>query len=161
MLTGINQQIVTAYETLGLTISQIQEAFQELALDSLAIKATLMQFSEKYRNDNKKVVNNDFNDDELIEANQVMVSLMRGADDEHLRARMARYIRDDKKGRLDVHGIRDINVNVMMFNERLLKAREAKMLSKGAPNPPLSPPPFQEKVIDVTEVENSEELVEH
>lgn len=160
MLTGINQQIITAYETLGLTIPQIVEAFEELALDSLSVKACLMQFSVKYRNDTKKVEGNDFNDDELVEANQVIISLMRTSEDEHLRGRLARYIRDDKKGRLDVtNGVKSMNVNVMLFNERLLEAQKAKALSKATVE--VNPPLTNDKVIDVTEVsEIEQELVE-
>lgn len=129
MLTGLNSQIVTAFDELEMNVDEIASEF---GCEPLSVKACLMSFSSKYRSSlRKQDVTKDFKDEELEEANAVIVSLMRTSDDEHLRGRMARYIRDDKKGRLDaLNGIKSMNVNIALFNERLLQAKEAKQKSK-------------------------------
>lgn len=124
MLTGANQQIITAYETERLTVDQIAEA---LDFDPVAIKATLMQFSSQYREDMKQEPNLDFSTDEQLEAKNAMVRLMRNSEDEYLIARLACKIRDDGKGRLDIgKNMRNLNMNVVIFNERIEQAKEAK-----------------------------------
>lgn len=130
MLTGINQQILTAYEELGMSINEIATEFD--GIDIVAIKSILMSFSPKYRKDMTENKSLDFNDNELSEANSVILHLMRYSEDEHIRARLARYVRDDKKGRLDIAGIgrNGLNVNILMFNQRLAQARVAKERSK-------------------------------
>jgi len=159
MLTGTNQQIVTAYETLDMSAADIS---QEFDMEELSVKACLMQFSDKYRQATKKMVNNDFNDDELVEANQAIIATMRNTEDEHLRLRAARYIRDDKKGRLDIlNGIGKMNVNIVMFNERLLQARQAKEKSKQLNEvSPTPPAPINEQSAGET-IDIESELVEH
>lgn len=130
-MTGQQQQILTAFEQLGMTVD-------EIALDNdvevLSVKSTLLQYSEAYRNSCKvsgEKEDTNFTGNDLEEANQVILSLMRHAEDENLRGRMAKYIRDDKKGRLDaLSGLGKININVAIFNQQLLKARQAKERSK-------------------------------
>ncbi len=133
MLTAQNTNIVTAYETLGLTIEEIATEFD---LEPVAVKATLMQFCPKYRidlkdkesGDNDKL---DFADTELKAANEAIVHLMRHSEDENLIFRAAKYVRDDKKGRLDmIKGIGKLNVNVALFNQHLIAATKAKELSR-------------------------------
>lgn len=134
MLTALNQQIITAYEECGLDIDQIAEEF---SVDELAVKATLMQFSVRYRDNIKSARKNgevskaDFTDNDLEESAEVLRQMMHSAEDENLRVRCARYIRDDKKGRLDaLSGLKSLNMNIAIFNQRLLQAREAKERSK-------------------------------
>lgn len=124
MLTGANQQIITAYETEGMSVSDIASA---LEFDVVAVKATLMQFSSKYREDSKSEPALDFTIDEQLEARNAMVRLMRQSEDEYLVARLACKIRDDGKGRLDIgSNMRGLNINVVLINERIKQAQEAK-----------------------------------
>lgn len=124
MLTGANQQIITAYEVEGMSPDDIASA---LEFDIVAVKATLMQFSSKYREDSKHEPNLDFTIDEQLEARNAMVRLMRQSEDEYLVARLACKIRDDGKGRLDIgSNMRGLNINVVLINERIKQAQEAK-----------------------------------
>jgi len=136
MPLATDNSIVVAFEDLGMTPEQIAED-QELELS--AVKASLMQFSIKYRNILMGISTNgipkddlDFRDQELKEANEVILDLMRWSDDDRIRAKLAMYIRDDKKGRLDARTAllgdfnNTLNINVMVFNERLQKAKEAR-----------------------------------
>lgn len=124
MLTGANQQIITAYEVEGMSPEDIATS---LDFEVSAVKATLLQFSSKYREDSKHEPNLDFTVDEQLEAKNAMVRLMRSSEDEYLIARLACKIRDDGKGRLDVgSNMRGLNINVVLINERIKQAQEAK-----------------------------------
>lgn len=155
MLTGLNQQIVTAFESEGMTVTEIAEAFE---VELLAIKATLFQFSPKFREDLKnadKSSDMDFKDNDLIEANQAMMRIARcaEAEDPNLSFRIYKYVRNDKKGRLDIlSGIRNLNMNVAVFNERLIQAREAVQLSKNGNEQPPKQIEEQSKVQEAIEV---------
>jgi hypothetical protein len=127
MLTGINQNIITAFEDLHMSPEQIA---QEFDADIIAIKACLSQFCPAFRKAAKADPLLDFSDDELQEANRAISHLLH-SDDDNIRFRAAKYLRNDKKGRLDgVNGIKTMNLNVLMFNERLQQARSAKDRSK-------------------------------
>lgn len=126
-MTAANTQIVVAYEQLGLTPEQIAES-QQLELES--VKATLMQFSSAYRKAAKQDDQLNFSEDELVRANQTIAQIMQYAEDDHLRLRAARYIRDDKKGRLDVTQMKGLNINVLQFNTVLQRARERVAAAK-------------------------------
>lgn len=133
MLTGANKQIITAYEVEGMTAEQIAES---LDFDVVAVKATLLQFSPKYREDVKEDVSLDFTVDEQLEAKNAMIRLMRSSEDDYLVARLACKIRDDGKGRLDVNAnMKGLNVNVVLFNERLERAKEVKLKALAPPPP--------------------------
>jgi hypothetical protein len=128
MLTGTNQQIVSAFETEGMKPEEIAVEFE---LDPVAVKATLMQFSPIFRDSIKTDKSLDFHDNDLLDANDTIVRIMRHTEDENLALRAAKYVRDDKKGRLDVlSGLGKININIAVFNQRLLEARQAKAQSK-------------------------------
>lgn len=132
MMTAENTNIVTAYETLGLKPAEIATEFN---MDELAVKATLMQFSGKFRADLRAGEDKslDFGDTDLEEANQTIVRLMRHSEDENLQFRAAKFIRNDKKGRLDiVKGIGNLNVNISLFNQHLKAAQRAKELSRSS-----------------------------
>ena len=133
MLTGANQAIIEMYETLGMSPDQIAEAED---YDIVAVKSVLMQFSAKYRTDIRIEPELGFSVDEQLEAKNAMVRLMRTSEDEQLVARLAMRIRDDAKGRLDpVKQQNGLNVNITIFNQRLLEARAAKDKSKALPKP--------------------------
>ena len=122
-MTAINQQIISSFEELGMSPEEIAE---DQNLDLVSVKAILMQNSFLYRKKCKKGEDDfNFSDEELQAANQTIVSLMRYSEDENLKARLARYIRDDKKGRLDVvKSMTGLNINVLAFNEQIKKAME-------------------------------------
>lgn len=124
MLTGANQQIITAYEVEGLNPEDIALS---LDFEVSAVKATLMQFSSKYREDSKSEPTLDFTIDEQLEARNAMIRLMRSSEDDYLVARLACKIRDDGKGRLDIgSNMRGLNINVVLINERIKQAQEVK-----------------------------------
>lgn len=132
-MNAADVSIVESYETLGMSPEDIAK---DQALDLSCVKACLMQFSVKYRNLLMGISSSsselDFSSVELKEANQVILDLMRYSEDDRIRAKLAMYIRDDSKGRLDAgkallndfNG--NLNINVLVFNERLQKAREAR-----------------------------------
>lgn len=128
-MTAANQQILEAYETLGLEPEQIAEQFD---YEVAAVKSVLAQFSRKFRGDVEIEDNKNFSETELEAANRVIVDLMMTSEDERLRARLACYVRDDKKGRLDaVKQMAGLNVNVVMINDQMRKAQAAIARSKG------------------------------
>lgn len=126
-MTPQETKIVEMYQTLQMTIEEIAE---EEDLEQLSIKACLLQYSPDYKSlvdpSWGGALNRDFSDIDLAEATRVLVTLASNAEDEHVRLRAAKYIRDDKKGRLDsVALFGKLNINVVMFNEQLEKARKA------------------------------------
>lgn len=134
-MTAANQQIVTAFEELGMTPAEIA---QDQELDEVSVKAILMQSSALYRkackNEDSKEDTFNFSDEELVMANQVISNLARYSEDENMQFRAAKYIRDDRKGRLDVIKQQTgLNINVIAFNEHMQKAiaavERAKQLS--------------------------------
>lgn len=141
MIAAADNTIVTAFEELGMTPEEIA---LDQDLDISAVKASLMQFSVKYKNllngINVKPDDLDFQDQELREANTVILDLMRYSTDDKLRGKLACYVRDDKKGRLDAKQslLQDMNntfnVNVLVFNERLQKAKEARKRAIDVPS---------------------------
>ena len=116
-----NEQIILLFEQGGMSPEQIAE---DQGADLLSIKAALMQGSAKYRKDVKAGVPDlDFSDTDLQLANKVISNLMQFSEDDNLRLRAAQYIRDDKKGRLDVvKAMSGLNVNINLFQEQLKRA---------------------------------------
>lgn len=115
-----------AYEDEGMSPEEIS---QDRALDLTAVKAGLMQCSVKYRKDcgkeSEEIDELNFNNEDLRRVNEVILDLALGAEDEHLRAKMACYVRDDKKGRKEIiHNIQGSNFNVLFINEQMRKVRE-------------------------------------
>lgn len=124
-MTAGSIQIVDAFEKLGMSIPEIATEFTEG--DESVVKAILLQFSTTFRKDVKKGREVGFSDDDHEEACRVITNLMRESDDDNVRSRMARYVRDDKKGRLDIgKGMGGIKIDVHVWNEQLRKMREAE-----------------------------------
>ena len=124
-MNTIDTQIKQAYEVLEMTPSQISE---DQSLDEAAVKAKLMQVSAKYRKacgmEAEDVDELNFNDEQLKEVNKIIYELALSAEDEHLRAKMATYIRDDKKGRKEVvKQVANHTFNILTFNEMIQQAR--------------------------------------
>lgn len=117
-------QIKKSYDELGMTPEQIAD---DQDLDIVAVKAALQNCSAKYRKDINKEGKEDldFSDSQLREVNQAMYDLAMGSEDEHLRAKLLMYIRDDKKGRREPARLpQGNNFNVLVFNEQLQTARQ-------------------------------------
>jgi hypothetical protein len=122
-MNAANQQIVTAFEDLGMSPEEIAE---DQDLDVVAVKAILAQSSRRFRKAAAADETLNFSDTELKAANETILQLMQSSEDENIRFRAAKYIRDDKKGRLDaVSKMNGMNVNVLMFNDHMKKALEA------------------------------------
>ena len=105
-----------------------EEIADDRGLDISAVKAGLMQCSSTYRKacgkeeEEEDVLN--FTKDEQRRVRDVILDLALGADDEHLRAKMATYVRDDAKGRKDVvKQMAGQNFNILMINEQMKKVR--------------------------------------
>lgn len=122
-MSGSDQQIVTAYEDLGLNPEQIAE---DGSYDIVAIKACLMQNSVLFREAMKQNKEEGFSNGEEQEARQVIAQLMRDSEDDFIKLRAAKYIRDDKRGRLDPVKAQHLNISVVNINASLRKAREAR-----------------------------------
>lgn len=140
------ESIKTAYEVLGLTPELIAE---ERNVDIVSVKAALMSSSSKYRKDmgikdsDGNASELDFSDDELKEANEIIVNTAKyavtsdGSPDYKTRLAAATYIRDDKKGRkIPVKLLNGGNTfNIVQFNEALKANREMKQaMLNGAVN---------------------------
>lgn len=120
-------QIKTAYEDSGLTPEAIAN---DLGFQVVAVKAKLMQISSKYRKDcGQEPLDEDelnFSNEELKEANQIILDIARHSEREDLKFKAATYIRDDKKGRKEVvRAVQNNQFNICdSFNQQLTNARE-------------------------------------
>lgn len=129
-MTASNEVIVTAFEKLGLTPDQIAD---DQGFDIVAVKSILQQNSALYRKQMKTDSSLDFTDGEGEEAKAVLLSLMRYSEDENLRGRLAQYVINDKKGRLDVERAPSgLNINVNLFQQHLQQALSAVDRAKTA-----------------------------
>ena len=125
-MTAELKTIKVAYEDEGMSPAEIAE---DRGLDLAAVKAALMQGSQKYRQDcgkeDEEVDELNFSREEQLQVKRMMMDLALGADDEHLRAKMCINIRDDAKGRKDaVKQMQGNNFNILYINEQLKKVRE-------------------------------------
>lgn len=132
-MNGSDAQIKNAYEVEGLVPSQIAD---DLGFEEVAIKAKLAQLSSQYRKDCKmEALDEDelnFSNEQLKSINGVLyecataAELPDGTPDFRTRLNAAKYIRDDKKGRLEpVKAIANGNTfNILTFNESLQTARQ-------------------------------------
>lgn len=124
MIAPDSAQIVSAYEA-GMQLQEIVECF---SVDIIAVKACLMQFSKQYQDTiaNSETVESDaFNDAEALAARQTIATIMQQSDDDHLRLRAAMYLRNDKKGRLDIKDMGKLKINIGQFNVMLAGANKA------------------------------------
>lgn len=129
-----NQQIIQAHDELKLSPAQIAEQFN---VDELAVKAILMSQSIAYRKRMDTEIDYNLTDKEAFEAKETLVRLMRHSEDEHLQFKVARYILDDKKGRLDIgKNMSGLKMDVTVFNQYLIDAKDALKMSKTQSRPP-------------------------
>jgi hypothetical protein len=133
-MTAEDTAIVRGYEVLDMTPAQIAE---DRGLDEFAVKAKLLQLSTQFRRDarNEPQEQDDlnFSDDQLVEANRLIYETMQsavtaeGQVDHRLRSELARYIRDDKKGRKDVNkAVGGTNFNILQLNQTIVEARKLR-----------------------------------
>jgi hypothetical protein len=130
-MTAAARQIVSAFETCGMSPDEIAE---DQELEPLAVKACLMQFSPMYKNElkNAKEQEVEFSADDHVAAVDVIRNIAKYSEDERLQLKAATYIRDDKKGRLDaIKQLGGLNINVLQFNETMKKAIAATNRAKG------------------------------
>lgn len=122
-----------SYENLGMTPAEIAD---DRGIPVMAVKSALATCSPKYNEDAKlELTNGDgksghlaFNDDDEMEANEVIRSTMRHAESEKLRFEAACRIKDEKSGRLDkAKAVGDFMGNLLAFNERLQLMRKQRV----------------------------------
>lgn len=126
-MTAQLQIILKQYNEHNMSIEDIvAESEGEYEVES--VKAVLAQYSAKYRAAIRgdKNSNEDFSQDEGEMAKQTIASIMMSTDDDYLKFRTAKYIRDDKKGRLDVDKMNGLKIDVMTFNFHIKQVKEAR-----------------------------------
>jgi hypothetical protein len=124
-MTSEHQAIITAYEQEEMTVEEISVVRE---LDPVAVKACLAQSSAKYRKDcglEKDIESgNDFSEDDGRWAVRALIETGMSTDDDHLRTKIAMFVRDDKKGRREpARAFGGQQFNILMLNEQLAKVR--------------------------------------
>jgi len=127
-MTGEQESIRVAYETLGMTPDEISE---DRGLEVASVKASLMATSSKYRKacgqEPEEEDKLNFSDQDLQDVNEIILQTAKYAEDPNLRFKAAVYIRSDRKGRLEpVKQLANQSFNILVFNEQIAKLREAK-----------------------------------
>ena len=120
------ESIRTGYETLKLTPEQIAE---DRNLTVEAVKAALLNCSSAYRRAAKVAPEDDsrynFTSEQLVHVNEEIFRLAIYAEDENVRTKNCHYLRDDKKGRKEIHNVLGGNTfNILAFNQTMQRARE-------------------------------------
>lgn len=130
-MTAANQQVINAFEQLGMSPEEIAE---DQDLDIVAVKSILAQFSSLFRKQAKgdKDASVGFTEDQHQMAVDVIAQLAAYSEDERVKLRAAQFIRDDKKGRRDLVNMAGLNINVLTFNQTMQKALAAKNRAKNA-----------------------------
>lgn len=150
-MTSQIARILKSYEELSLSISDIAS---EEGVSDMEIKIVLSSYSSKYKRaikDGEKDL--EFKEDEQEYAKQTLVRIMKENehDNPELAANIAKYIRNDSKGRLDgINALRGIHLNVIEFNAQLEKVYASRERTLKAPtnseNPTLNP---KSQIIDI------------
>jgi len=109
----------------------LAEIAEDEDLEVGAVKAALMQCSPKFRNESKTVVDLQFSEDDQLVAKQIIAELASNSEDENVKLRAAKYIRDDSKGRLDLGSKNAPRINVLVFNEALERAARQMRAARG------------------------------
>jgi len=129
-MSSEQEQIRISYEQLGMSPDEIA---QDRELEPEAVKMALASCSQKYRKDcglEEKVTggngaNLNFSDEQLERVNERIFNIAVGAENEGVALEACKYIRNDKKGRLDaVKALAGTTFNVLMFNEQMKRANE-------------------------------------
>lgn len=103
-----------------------EQIAQDRELDIAAVKAALSQSSAAFRTVCRRDITDEdlnfTNEESLLVKNQLL-QLALTSEHDHIRLSASKYIRDDKKGRLDA-AAKMPTFNILMINETLRKARE-------------------------------------
>lgn len=122
-MSSEQEAIKNSYERLKMTVLEIAE---NRSLEPEAVKISLMNSSSQYRKDCGIALNDEsgvkddghnFTDEQLGRANETILNLALGAENETVKLKAAIYIRDDKRGRLDVvKALSGIPINILQIN---------------------------------------------
>src|ERR1017187_7111585 len=125
-MTSLHETIKTAYEVSEMTVEQIAE---DQALEVVSVKSALMSCSSKYRKacgqeeEIEDLLN--FSKQEQQDVKRAMFELALSTEDEHVKAKLLMYIRDDSKGRRDRPILQNGNTfNILQFNQSIQRARQ-------------------------------------
>lgn len=120
-MSGLESQIVTAYDE-GLTAQQIAE---QLDLAEESVKLVLTRRSGKYRKAVKAEIE-EITESEKQEMFEVIKNIARTQqyDNPGVALKAAIMLVDEKKGRRKLPDKANSQVNIIMFNEELTKARK-------------------------------------
>ena len=131
-MTNANLQVVNMYENLGLTPEQVAA---QLDLDLVSVKSVLLQFSGVYKSMYKEAVkegqgNKYVTEMELEEMYSIVKQVARYDESGATRAKCAMFVIDDARGRRDKAKderdfLKEKNINVVVFNEKLSQTRQA------------------------------------
>jgi hypothetical protein len=131
--TGMtNIQIKELYEKQNMAPEQIAEA---LGLEVDSVKFTLASASGKYR----RAIDGDktFEQTVMAEAVSVIGELLYDTDNPNIRLKAAKFVINENKGRHDVDAVKNLNINVNVFNMQLKQAREQLKRAKEANGAPV------------------------
>lgn len=127
-MTSSEIQIVADYEQNGSSPRLIAESMD---MDIQAIKATLFQFSPKFREESKQIakIEAEIPAEEIDEFTSILKHLARCGESDSIRLKACTRLIDEGKGRLNkrykVEKIkRDININVINLNNAIQAARQ-------------------------------------
>ena len=130
-MTSANEQVITAFEVNGMSPEEIA---LDLDLDLLAVKAILHQNSSDFRKAAKDDDTLQFKTSEAEEMKAIILNIARyEEDDQHLKFKAAKFVLEDKKGRLDVGkelGHNTFNFQINNFKEQMAKALQAAERTK-------------------------------
>lgn len=140
-MSGQDRQLVTMYEVNGMTPEQIASC---TGFDPLAVKASLANFSLKYRKDVAAVDSNttlpvapgpsgappiveDISNDDFDLIKQAALRIALQSEETHMATsgRMLRFLWNEKKGRNNTNKVAGIQYNVVNINAEILAARDA------------------------------------
>lgn len=140
-----NAQIVALYEDIAEPMS-VADICKATDLDEVTVKMALAQGSPKY---NKELQNNaeEFNATDKDMAKMVLKQLMLTAETPNVRFRAARLIFDEAKGRNDLKGVKNVNVNVTLIKQMM---DEVKMAAEKAVNKTIDIPAQFEHMKQIT-----------
>lgn len=121
-----DQQIVTLYESSGLSVEEIADSLQmDKEVITLALAGNSAKFNKLAKKDNAL-----FNEKDEERAVMVMRNCLY-SEDPNTQFRAAKFMINERKGRHDVlGGIKSLKVNVYTINEQLKKGYQAIAASK-------------------------------
>lgn len=125
-----NIQIAQLYD--GDPQITVQHIAEQLGYEEGAVKMVLAACSKRYRKEIRQADDMDtvIDDDMYEAAKMTLYQLMIGAENEKVRADIAKFAINEKKGRHDKKEPIGINVNINNFNDIFAKAHDAIKAAK-------------------------------